>query len=275
MFLPTSKIRPAGVMMAWHGALGYYQLFTLSSLWIRPLTSAKRLKTLLLWYPELVSQAPIFEHWPREDEFWWFEVILQAVLNGVMTIPFIITVLFCIGDVTELIGSPIYGLSPYTQIVLNSTGKVGAAILLGTSSTVIAFGAGFDLWGAAARSLWSLGRDGALPPLFQRIHPKLGVPVECTLIMVPVAIPILMIYIWNSTAFFGVMAGVLVAFQLSYAMPIGLHAFYGRKKGGYIKGPVNLGRAGWYVDILAFCFTVFMITFMSFPVYLPVSGENM
>lgn len=179
------------------------------------------------------------------------------------------------GEVQGLMGSPIALLSPYTQILLSSTGNVAAAIVLGLSSTAIAFTAGFDLWGAAARSVWALARDGALPPIFSRVHPRLDVPIESTLVLLPPAVLIAMIYIWNGTAFYGVMAGVLVAFQMSYLIPISLNVFYARIKGNHEKGPWSLGWFGWLVDIVAFCFATFMVLFMSFPVYQPVTAENM
>jgi amino acid transporter len=192
-----------------------------------------------------------------------------------MTFPFVIAVVFSMGDASELMGSPIALLSPYTQIILSSTGNVGAAIVLGLSSTSIAFAAGFDLWGAAARSIWSLARDGALPPMFARVNSRFEVPVESLLVLLPPTVLIAMIYIWNSTAFYGIMAGVLVAFQMSYVIPIALNAFYARSKGKHEEGPWSLGVFGWFVDVVAFCFASFMVVFMSFPVYQPVTAENM
>lgn len=197
------------------------------------------------------------------------------MLNSLMTLPFIITVLFCLGDADALLASPISLLSPYTQIALNSTGSVGASVLLGASSTMIAFTAGFALWGAAARSVWSLARDGGLPETFAKVNRRFDVPVMCVLVLLPPAIPITMIYIWNVTAFYGVMSGVLVAFQLSYSMPICLNVLYARHKKTSPKGQWSMGRAGVFVDVVALCFTIFMVTFMSFPVYMPVTASNM
>ncbi|EXJ72489.1 uncharacterized protein A1O5_04994 [Cladophialophora psammophila CBS 110553] len=203
-------------------------------------------------------------------------MFLQAVLNGLMTIPFIITVLFCIGDpLGVLYNSQIGFTSPFTQILFNSTGSPVAAIVLNTISSYVAFAAGLDLWGAAARAMWSLARDGGLPPSFARIHPKFDVPIECLLAMAPPALIIVMIYIFNTTAFYGIMAGVVVTFQLSYVIPIGLHLFYARRRLALTKGPWSLGRYGWAVDMVSFCFGIFMIIFMSLPTYQPVTAATM
>ncbi|KAK4939256.1 hypothetical protein LTR10_020453 [Elasticomyces elasticus] len=201
-------------------------------------------------------------------------IMIQACLNGIMTLPFIIVVLFCIGDVESVLGSQIGFTSPFTQVILNSTGSPAAAVILNLVSTYIAFGAGLDLWGAAARALWSIARDGALPQAFARVHPKYAVPVWPIVALLPPSIILTMIYIWNSTAFYGIMSGVLVSFQLSYAIPIALRVFYGRWRVKTM-GPWTVGRVGIFIDIYALCFCIFMIIFMSFPSTKPITATNM
>ncbi|EHY55040.1 Choline transport protein [Exophiala dermatitidis] len=201
---------------------------------------------------------------------------LQAVINSLMTIPFVITVLFCIGDpIDVLFNSQIGFTSPFTQIVLKSTGSPAAAIILNAISTYIAFAAGLDLWGATARAMWSLARDGGLPQLFSRIHPKYDVPIPAILVTLPPSLIIIMLYIFNSTAFYGIMAGVLVAFQLSYVIPIALHLFHARRKSSLSPGRWSMGRFGVVCDIVALTFGCFMIIVMSFPTYQPVTASTM
>lgn len=71
------------------------------------------------------------------------------------------------------------------------------------------------------------------------------------------------------------MAGVLVAFQLSYVVPIALHLFYARRRVDLVRGPWSMGRYGWIIDTVSCCFGIFMIIFMSFPVYQPVTAATM
>ncbi|KAI1083683.1 putative GABA permease [Whalleya microplaca] len=202
-------------------------------------------------------------------------MVLQAVSSALMTFPFIIVILFCIGDTSAVLTSRIGLMSPFTQIAVNSTGSPGLSIFMAGLSTFVAMSAGFDLWGAAARSIWSMARDNALPPIFAQIHPKFGVPVLANLVMVPPSIGIYLIYIWNTTAFYGIMAGVLVAFQLSYVLPIGINIFYTSWRKPLVKGPFNMGKFSWIVHLMAFIFGCYMILFMSFPVYYPVTAANM
>ena len=193
-----------------------------------------------------------------------------------MTLPFIITVLFCIGDVSEVLASPIGMMSPFTQILINSTSNIGLSCFLNCISTTVAMAAGFDLWGAASRGIWSMARDNALPARLAKLHPRLNIPVLANVILIVPSIVVFMIYIWNTTAFYGIMAGVLVAFQLSYVVPLGINIFYTVWwKKNLTKGPFNLGKFSLPVHIVAFVFGCFMVLFMSFPVNSPVNATSM
>ncbi|TQW05511.1 GABA permease [Cordyceps javanica] len=163
-------------------------------------------------------------------------MVLQAGATALMTFPFIIAVLFCIGDVGAVLASPIGTMSPFTQILINSTSNIGLSCFLNCISSVVAMTAGFDVWGAASRSIWSMARDNALPGAFVKLHPRLKVPVLANLVLLLPSIVVFMIYIWNTTAFYGIMAGVLVAFQLSYVLPIGINIFYTCSAGAYVNG---------------------------------------
>ncbi|XWX01641.1 hypothetical protein V2A60_009669 [Cordyceps javanica] len=203
-------------------------------------------------------------------------MVLQAGATALMTFPFIIAVLFCIGDVGAVLASPIGTMSPFTQILINSTSNIGLSCFLNCISSVVAMTAGFDVWGAASRSIWSMARDNALPGAFVKLHPRLKVPVLANLVLLLPSIVVFMIYIWNTTAFYGIMAGVLVAFQLSYVLPIGINIFYTVwHKRDLPKGPFNMGRFSFPVHLTAFVFGCFMILFVSFPTSYPVTAENM
>ncbi|ATY66323.1 GABA permease [Cordyceps militaris] len=234
------------------------------------------LLSALYAYFSLDTVTHFSEEIPRANVVVPRAMILQAGATALMTLPFIITVLFCIGDIDEVLASPIGVMSPFTQILINSTSNVGLSCFLNCISSVVAMTAGFDLWGAAARAIWSMARDQALPGAFAKLHPRLDVPVLANLVLLLPSVAVFMIYIWNTTAFYGIMAGVLVAFQLSYVLPIGINIFYAAWwRPDLVKGPFNMGRISLPVHIIAFFFGCYMVLFMSFPVYNPVTAANM
>lgn len=201
--------------------------------------------------------------------------MIQVAANALMTFPFIITLLFCIGDVFGVLSSPIGLMSPFTQIVYNSTNSVPAAIILNVIASTVAFGAGLDLYGAAGRMIWTLARDKALPPWVAQINERFDVPINALYVLQIPATIVPMIYIWNSTAFYGIMAGVLVFFQISYLIPIVLNITYGRWSAKHVKPAWSLGKFGMAIDICSAIFSIYVILFMSFPVYMPLSAVTM
>ncbi|KEZ43123.1 hypothetical protein SAPIO_CDS5013 [Scedosporium apiospermum] len=216
------------------------------------------------------------EEIPRANVLVPRAMVLQAGSTALMTFPFIVVAILCIGDIDAVLGSPIGLMSPFTQILINSTGNVPLSTFLNCISTTVAMAAGFDLWGAASRAIWSMARDNALPPAMAKLHPRWGVPVLANLILIVPSIAVFLIYIWNTTAFYGIMAGVLVAFQLSYVVPLGINIFYTAWwKKDLVKGPFNMGKFALPVHIIGFLFGCFMVLFMSFPVNSPVNATNM
>ncbi|KAF2996778.1 hypothetical protein E8E14_004983 [Neopestalotiopsis sp. 37M] len=175
----------------------------------------------------------------------------------------------------KLLDSDIGFLSPFTKIIYQSTGSPAAAIMINGVSTWTAVVAVGDLLGASARIIWSLGRDEALPERWGRLSKRWHVPIPALLIQLVVVIPVAMIYIWNGTAFYGVMGATVVCFQISYFMPIALKVFRYNRTQSLLQGPWKMGRVGFIVDIIPMCFGAFMIIFMSFPMVAPVTAENM
>ncbi|KAJ5556481.1 hypothetical protein N7494_000396 [Penicillium frequentans] len=202
-------------------------------------------------------------------------MVWQALLNSFITIPFIITTLFCMGDPNEILNSKIGTTSPFSQIIYNSTGSAAASVILNSVNTWTALVCGLDLWGAAARIIFSLARDNSLPARFGKIHSKLNVPLDAILVLIPLAMIICLIYIWNSTAFYGIMSCVLAVFQISYGIPIMLKVFRFREFREMEKGPWNMKYFGLAVDAVGLCFSWFITITMCLPTLHPVTAANM
>ncbi|KGQ12841.1 Choline transport protein [Beauveria bassiana D1-5] len=267
----------AGSTKEKHDATFVFTKFQNSTGWDSDFVSwSVGLLSALYAYFSLDTAAHFSEEIPRANVLVPRAMVLQAVATALMTLPFIITVLFCIGDIGEVLASPIGTMSPFTQILINSTSNVGLSCFLNCISSSVAMAAGFDLWGAASRAIWSMARDKALPATLAKLHPRWNVPVLANLVLLLPSIVIFMIYIWNTTAFYGIMAGVLVSFQLSYVVPLGINIFYTTWwKRELTKGPFAMGRFSFPVHVVAFLFGCYMVLFISFPVNHPVTAANM
>lgn len=132
-----------------------------------------------------------------------------------------------------------------------------------------------DSLGSCARSIWAMSRDEAFPERFRRVHPKLQVPVWC---IIAVSIPqtlIGIIYIWNTTAFYGVTSAALALLTISYSIPIGLFLFSGRRNPNIVLGEWNCGRLGYFINTVAFFWLIFISIFLCFPIYYPANVKSM
>lgn len=161
------------------------------------------------------------------------------------------------------------------QILYNSTGSKGGAIFLSCIGSYLALIGGADSLGSSARTIWAMARDNAFPPIFSSIHPKLNVPFWTICIISVPQFFLGLIYIWNVTAFYGVISGVLALYALSFALPIGLHVLYARRNKKITYGPWNLGRWGILINSVALGWSVFVFIFLCFPLYQPVTPGNM
>lgn len=195
------------------------------------------------------------------------------------------------GDLESVLSSPVALFSPITQVRLelhqrnqgahsrqifaNSTGNIGLGIFLAAFPSYLAFLGGVDSLGSASRTLWAMSRDGAFPEVLNRVDPKLDVPVWS---IMACAIPQLLlglIYIGNSTAFYGIISGVLVLYMLSYSICITLHIYAKLSRMPVEYGPWKLGRWSLPLNILALGWTIFTVVFFCFPLYQPVTAASM
>ncbi|KAK7708721.1 hypothetical protein SLS57_008938 [Botryosphaeria dothidea] len=222
-------------------------------------------------------------------------IFWTALINAIITFPWLIALLYCSGNIEDVINSKIGPVSPVTQvhhphplpnadstnqppkIFFNSTNNAGLAIFLAALSTYLAFVGGIDAQGSCARTLWAMARDGAFPRWLRHVHPSLDVPVASVVVSAAPQLVIGAIYIGNTTAFYGLISGVLALYMLSYGLVVALHIHAKLSRHRTLAyGPWRLPTAlGLPLNVVAFAWTVFTGVFLCFPLYQPTSAENM
>lgn len=95
-------------------------------------------------------------------------MILSVLINGLLAWGAIITILFCIGDPIEVSQTP-YSL-PIVQILLNSTGSIGATTTIMTLILFVGVVAVFSTLASVSRLTWAFAKDKGLP--FSQIFSK-------------------------------------------------------------------------------------------------------
>ncbi|KAH8889175.1 amino acid transporter [Thozetella sp. PMI_491] len=201
-------------------------------------------------------------------------MIANVAVNAVVTFPFIIVFLFCLGDLDSVLMSPIGAMSPTTQIYINSTGSVAAGIILNATATLVAFVSAVDAMGSGARVLFALARDSMFPTWLAVVSPRFDVPIRALFVVTLPPMLLILIYLGNATAFYGFMSGILVSMIIIYLVPISF-IFMTRLRKEIAYGPISLGKFGTIINGAALIWFSFVVIALCFPSVNPVTVENM
>ncbi|ORY87115.1 hypothetical protein BCR37DRAFT_376507 [Protomyces lactucae-debilis] len=191
---------------------------------------------------------------------------------------FNIVLAFTMGDVTEILASPI--AQPVAQIFYNVMGKSG-----GITFTVFAFiilnFTGITALQANARTIWALSRDEMLPGsrFWYKISSVTGTPIIAVWLNVAFCCCINLIGLGSYTAIAAIFNVTAIALDMSYCIPIVSKLLYTKKLNaqgqGYRPGPWNLGKWSPYVNAYGVAWVFGVTTIFLFPVSMPVTPENM
>jgi choline transport protein len=200
----------------------------------------------------------------------------SVVVNGIMGFGYSIILLFSLGDLNDLLMSPI-GF-PFMQLFLNVTQNAAGATILALCVTLIAVAANAAGLTSTSRTAWAFARDSAIPfsGYFAQVHPKLKVPVRMVVCVSILQAVLGFIYLGNTTAFNAILSMAILGMYASYLLPIVYMVLYGRKPGKLVFGPFRLGKVGGTItNVVAICWLVFAMVFSTFPNFEPVAAQNM
>lgn len=225
--------------------------------------------------------------------------MLGAVaINGVIGFVFLVTLLFCMGDIqTALASNTGY---PIIEIFRSVTGSTAASCAMASTLIFSAGCATIGLLASSARMLWALARDKGMLfdycsrwcpnilnktdhlsafPFSQhlsRVDKKHQMPTIAILATSTILILLGLVNIGSTTAFNAILSLSVFGLHVSYMLPI-LFMIWRRIQapGTLTYGPWRLGRMGLVTNIISLCYLCFTCVFMLFPPYQPVTAENM
>ncbi|KAM0548763.1 hypothetical protein ACHAPJ_009759 [Fusarium lateritium] len=220
-------------------------------------------------------------HWSEETDkpttdipraiFW------GTIANAVSNFPFILAMAFCMGNPNDIFQDPLVSISPLAALIVNSSGSKVAAMCLCAVLAAIAFIGGIFCVGMSSRVVCASARDGALPfnSWLSSIHPRWNVPMNSMVSSVVVVLLLGLIYLGNTTAFFGISSGAVLTQTLTVIVPIGLHiALYW--KGGLVYGAWQLPKGlRWVANIIGFLGFGLIAVAVMIPSHYPVTAANM
>lgn len=166
--------------------------------------------------------------------------------------------------------------SPIVTTLLYATGSTKATIAIVSGLVVLGISGTMGVVSSVSRLTWAWARDGGLPQYFGHVDKVQRVPLRAVVLATIIAALLSLLNIGSSTyiAFSAIISLSTLAVYLSYAIVLAcvLHA---RLNGRFVPGPWNLGRAGSVVNLLGLIYTIYIMIWLPFPNYLPVTAANM
>ncbi|KIW68325.1 hypothetical protein PV04_04278 [Phialophora macrospora] len=203
-------------------------------------------------------------------------MIWSVVVNGCAGFAYIIAVLYAITDADTVLSTPT-GL-PIIAVFLQATDNQKAATAMITAVIIVFSMNLFGCTASVSRLLWAFARDHGLPfsKIFARISSRNKCPTNAVILLFVCVTLLSLINIGSTTAFNALISLTTLGFYFSYAIPTVMFAIRRYNVSNPIVfGPWTMGKFGLAVNILAVAFCIFLIIFLPFPPFLPVTGENM
>lgn len=202
-------------------------------------------------------------------------MVFSVLLNGAQSSILVIVLLLCIGDPVAALQSPTG--YPVIEVLRQATGSTTGATILMLMLSWNGLVALFSSLASVSRLTWAFARDRGLPfpDFFGRVHPTLRIPLNALCLVVTIVFLLMLINIASTSAIYAILSLNNLALYISYLQIVG--SFFISKIRGKVQGwgPFTLGKWGYIVNIFAMCFLVFIIIWLPFPPYLPVTGDNM
>ena len=183
-------------------------------------------------------------------------MVFTIMINTVAGLLFLIPICFVLPRLDILVG--LASGQPVPFIFKTAVGSAGGAIGLLIPLMVLALLCGIGCTTAASRCTWAFARDGAIPgaKLWMKVDKKLDVPFNAMMLSMVVQILLGLIY-FGSAAAFNAFSGVGVfCLTASYATPIAISLFTGRKQVRTAR--FYLGPLGVFCNVVAIgmCFAL-------------------
>ncbi|KAL1644092.1 hypothetical protein SLS61_008922 [Didymella pomorum] len=194
-------------------------------------------------------------------------IVYTVVVNGALAFLFVLTSLFSISNIADVIGTPTG--YPLIEIVHQATRSSAATTTLYSFILAITMAAMFGTLASVSRMTWAFARDDGLPfsMYLKHVDPTHKVPKRSITLVSIIVVLLSLINIGSSTALSAILSLSTIALYVSYIIPITCLIFlrlrvpatvYTAPAGHanvteerLVFGPWNLGRWGLTSDPMA------------------------
>lgn len=193
---------------------------------------------------------------------------LSVPIAGVAGLFFVIPICVILPSLSDIItNAPLGQALPYVfhEAMGTAAGGIGLTFLV----LGVAFFCSVSITTAAGRTTWAFARDNAIPlsSLWSKVDTKLETPVWALVLLTVVQALLGLISLGSTSAFNAFISAGVIGLALSYAIPISISLFNGRKEISTAKW--NLGNFwGTFVNVVSVLWIAFELVLFSMPTVL-------
>ncbi|KAK5137655.1 hypothetical protein LTR08_007950 [Meristemomyces frigidus] len=165
----------------------------------------------------------------------------------------------------------------FIAVYQRTTGSNGGALALTAILIILTFFSATNFMASASRQTYAFARDGGLPfsKAIAKVSPNLNVPILAVTIAFAFVVLLSLIDLGSYVAFSAIISLQLIALFATYEVAIGT-LIYRRLYGPPLpERRWSLGRWGLGINIFAFVYGLFALTFIVLPSTPSVKGETM
>lgn len=199
-------------------------------------------------------------------------IIFNTLLLGFITVvPFITTLIFGMTDMEAVYSA----VSPAFEIFAQVTGSYKTATFCTLWFTIQNFGGLCSQYVTCGRLAYAISRDNAIPysKFWTHIDEKSQIPLRTTIASLCFCLIYGLLYFASSTAFNSIVSSAVLGLNITYAIPQAILVIGGRNK--LPNRSFNLGKLGYFCNIMAPIIIIFDGVFVSFPFTLPATAQSM
>lgn len=159
---------------------------------------------------------------------------------------------------------------------MTNTGSRAATTAIAVANMILSVSTTMGTVSSVSRISWAWARDGGLPQYFGYVDAKYRVPARAVVLVAVLCVVLSLFNLGSGTyvALSAITSLSCMAVYLSYVIVLACVLHFRLTK-GFPATQWSLGRLGTAVNIAALVYTVYMIIWLPFPNYLPVTADNM
>lgn len=198
-------------------------------------------------------------------------IVYSYLANSAMGFVMLITMMFCMGDLTDAIneGSPF--ISAFSQT--GTAGATGLTLIL----FVLLVAGNNTCTTTESRQMWAFARDRGLPfsTWLSKIDSRWNVPLNCIIVSIVINIILCLINLGSNFGF-NIIIGLSSTGSLAtYFCSIGCLISARMRAAPLPPARWSLGRWGMFINIVAVLWSVQVFIFCFFPVTYPITSDSL